>query len=235
MNKEETSQWLKALGYTLIIFVLFSVYLYLRRGYYNLYIINKVFGSTAVIVAAATLIIGPLHRKFASLARFMGIRRELGLIALGLAIAHVGASLMLQDHFKIPDFYIRIKYPLIFGITAVLVWLYMAFISRSSQIAKLGAGVWKKRLSLGGKLAFLAIFLHLTVMKYQGWFTWLRGQTKQTPELANPSYPPASLFVFFAMLSIIIFRIANDFVCRKGNEPQKNDSRIIDLNPPPRI
>lgn len=224
MHKEELHQWLRALCYALIIFALFSIYLYLRRGYYNLYIINKAFGSTSAIVAGFALIIGPLHRKYLSFAHFMGIRKELGLIAFGFAIAHVIASLMLQDHFKIPDFYIRIKYPLIFGITAILVWIYMTYISRSSKIKQLGADVWKTRLSLSGKIAFIAIFLHLAVMKYQGWLTWFKGQTKQTPELANPAYPPASLFVFAIMLAIIIFRIANDLFHLKDNNKNSTGS-----------
>lgn len=224
MKKEELHQWLKALFYTSIIFALFSIYLYLRRGYYNLYIVNKVFGSTAAILAGLTLLIGPLSKKFSTFVHFMGIRRELGLIAFGAAIAHVIASLMLQDHFKIPDFYIRIKYPLIFGIIAILVWAYMTFISRSSKIKQMGSDIWKKRLSLFGKIAFLAIFLHLVVMKYPGWTTWFKGQTKQTPELANPAYPPASLFVFAIMLSVIIYRLVNDVKHRSANEDHEINS-----------
>lgn len=221
MHKEELHQWFKAFAYGLFIFALFSIYLYLRRGYYNLYIINKAFGSTAAIVAGFALIIGPLHRKFSSFAHFMGIRKELGLVAFGLAIAHVIASLMLQNHFKIPDFYLRIIYPLIFGIIAICVWGYMTYISRSSKIKEIGSAVWIKRLSFSGKIAFLAIFLHLTLMKYSGWITWFKGQTKQTPELANPAYPPASLFVFAIMLAIIIFRIVNDFIHRNANKENK--------------
>lgn len=236
MKKEELHQWLKALFYTSIIFALFSIYLYLRRGYYNLYIVNKVFGSTAAVIAGFSLLIGPLSKKFSVLIHFMGIRRELGLIAFGAAIAHIIASLMLQDHFKIPDFYIRIKYPLIFGIIAVLVWGYMAYISRSSKIKQMGSDIWKKRLSLSGKIAFLAIFLHLVIMKYQGWLTWLRGQTKQTPELANPSYPPASLFVLVIILTVIIYRLINDFIHR--NSDKENKANTTFQNPqgfPPNI
>lgn len=223
MSKEEIFQWLKALFYSLLIFAFFSIYLYLRREIFNLYILNKAFGSTAAVMAGFTLIIGPLSKRFSYFIHFMGIRRELGLTAFGLAIVHVIASLMLQDHFKIPDFYIRIKYPLIFGTIAILIWLYMTYISRSSKIKEMGSDVWKKRLSLSGKIAFLAILLHLVIMKYQGWLTWFQGQTKQTPELANPFYPPASLFVFFIMLSIIIFRTINDLIKLKNNSKIQKD------------
>lgn len=218
MNKEEFHQWLRALIYSFLVFAFFSIYLYIRREIFNLYILNKVFGSTAAVVAGFTLIIGPLHRYFSSFAHFMGIRKELGFIAFGLAIAHVIATLMLQDRFKFPEFYLKVNYPLYFGIIAVLIWAYMAFISRVSKIKEMGSAVWISSLSLCGKIAFLAIFLHLTVMKYPGWITWFKGQTKQTPELANPSYPPASLVVFAIMLIIILFRIINDFVYRKAEK-----------------
>lgn len=33
------------------------------------------------------------------------------------------------------------------------------------------------------------------------------GEVKQTPELANPSYPPASLFVFAFMVVVIAYRL----------------------------
>lgn len=237
MHKEEVFQWFKALIITAIIFVAFSLYLTLRRGYYNLYIINKVFGSTAAIVAAFTLIIGPLHRKFPALTHLMGIRRELGLVAFGLAIAHIAASLILQNKFAFPSWYFKEIIPVLFGVGAIAIWSYMTYISRNSQIKKLTADIWAKHLSLSAKIAFLAIFFHLVVMKYQGWLTWFKGQTKQTAELANPSYPPASLFIFAIMLAVIIYRLINDIIHRnsgKENQPlvQPQNPPQINQNPP---
>ena len=216
MNKDELHQWLKAFGYAALIFAFFSIYLYLRREIFNLYVLNKVFGSTAAVLGGITLLVGPLFKRFPYFAHFMGIRRELGLTAFGLAIAHITASLILQNKFPFPSWYLKELTPIIFGISAILLWFYMAYISRSGQIKQLGADVWKKRLSLSGKIAFLAIFLHLVILKYQGWTTWFKGQTKQTPELANPSYPPASLFVFVIMLVVIIYRFINDFLHRNN-------------------
>lgn len=226
MHKDEIVQWFKALFYCLLIAAFFSVYLYLRREIFNLYVLNKVFGSTAAVVGGFTLLVGPLFKRFPYFAHFMGIRRELGLIAFGLAITHVIASLILQNKFAFPSWYLKELTPIIFGISAILIWFYMAYISRSSKIKQLGADVWKKRLSLSGKIAYLAIFFHLVVMKYPGWITWLRGQTKQTPELANPAYPPASLFVFFIMLSIIVFRLVNDLIHQQSKEIQKPGAQL---------
>lgn len=218
MPKVEVSLWLKALFYSILVFTFFSAYLFLRREIFNLYVLNKVFGSTAAVVAGATLLIGPLSKRYTNFNQFMGIRRQLGILAFLFATVHILISLILQNKFPFPSWYLKEIVPILFGLTAILIWAYMTFISRNSKIMQLGAENWSKILSLSGRIAFLAIFLHLLIMKNQGWLAWFRGQTKQTSELANPSYPPASLFVFFIMLSIIVFRAINDLTHRKENE-----------------
>lgn len=215
MSNEDLKRWLRSLTVSLLVFLLVSVYLFLRRGYYNLYIVNKVFGSTAVILAGITLLIGPLSRIFPHrLSRLMTIRRDLGLTAMGFAIAHVIASLLQQAKFPFPSWYLEEWVPVTFGLIALIMWVYLTTISKNSKIEQMGTEHWKRNLSIFGQLAFLSIFFHVTVMKYQGWIRWFQGLVKQTPELANPQYPPASLFVFIFMLSVIIFRVTLFFTQR---------------------
>lgn len=201
-----TERWLRAVWIGLFVFIMFSLYLFLRRGYYNLYIINKVFGSTAIVVAGISLLAGPM-RRMRYVSHLMSIRRQLGLLAFGLVLLHVLASLLQTKRFPLFAWYIDAWIPISFGLLAVGVWLYMTYISRNSKIKELGSDVWKKRLSIAGKVAFMAIFLHLVIMKYPGWIKWLNGNVKQTPELANPTYPPASIFVFIFMVTVILYRI----------------------------
>jgi len=205
---------MRAAFISFVVFLLFSVYLYLRRGYYDVYIINKVLGSTAVVVAGLTLLAGPL-RRIRFITPLMTIRRQLGLTAFGLVVFHVIFSLFQMERFEWFSWYIEEWIPVTFGIIAVIAWICMVYISRDSKIVSLGADRWKKWLSFLGKLAFLAIFLHLVILKYPGWIRWFTGQTRQTPELLNPSYPPASLFVFLIMLVIILYRIYCDFLRKK--------------------
>lgn len=217
---ESMKRWPRALAIALIVFIILSVYLYLRRGYYNVYIINKVFGSTAAVLAGITLLVGPL-RQLSFVVPLMTIRRHLGLLAFGFAILHIIASLAQSERFTWFSWYLNEWIPVVAGLLAVLIWGYMTYISRNKKIQELGVDVWKKRLSLAGKIGFLAIFLHLTIMKYEGWIRWWNGQVKQTPELANPQYPPASLFVFLFMLIVIVYRIIQNFNekgRRKGDE-----------------
>lgn len=215
MQREELNRWVKALTITAFVFLLWTYYLVLRRGYFNLYILNKVAGSAAAVVAAVTLLIGPLSRRFSNFIQFMTIRRHLGLAAFGLAIFHfVASTFFLPDHFTIAGLVAR--WPsMLPGLVAVLIWVYLAFISRNSKIISMGAQVWKKHQQLFGWLAFIAVYLHLVIMKYQGWLTWFAGKTKQTPELFNPSYPPASLGVLVAMTGVLVYRIGLNLFRKK--------------------
>lgn len=224
MDKNEKNRWLQSLLYTLIIFIILSTYLFLRRGYYNLYIINKVLGSSSVIIAGLTLVIGPLSKKATYLVRFLNIRKHLGLIAFYLALGHIVASLIQYERFAFPAWYLKEWIPILFGILTILIWFYTKTISTNEKIKQMGVDLWKSRLSLMGKLGFLTVFVHLTVMKYPGWIRYFQGQIKQTPELANPSYPPASLFVFFIMVAIIVYRIINDYVIIKWKNKEKTSA-----------
>ncbi len=76
----------------------------------------------------------------------------------------------------------------------------------------MGSEKWKKTLSILSQIAFVAIFLHLVIMKYQGWIRWFLGKTKQTPELLNPSYPPASIFVLLFIVIVIVYRVINHLI-----------------------
>ena len=206
MKKQLLKEWLRSLSIGFTIFVAFSIYLFLRRGYYNLYIVNKVFGSTSAVLAGMTLLLGKLATRFDVFDRYVVLRKPLGLLALVLALAHVAISLFfLPARFPL-SWYLREIVPIAFGALAVLLWLYLAWISRTAAIKRLGANLWRQRQSLGARVAFVAVLAHLVIQKYPGWIRWWQGQVKASPELAHPQYPPASLFVFVIILGILFYR-----------------------------
>lgn len=206
MNNQVVIRWVKSFIIAAIIFILFSIYLFLRRGYYNDYIINKVFGSTAAILAGVTLLIGPLAHRYRSLALLMPLRRELGLLALATALVHVFFSVfVLTERFSL-SWYVKEITPVTFGGIAIAIWLYVASISSNRSIKSLGSDAWRWRQKIFGHVAFFAVYLHLVIMKYQGWINWWQGKVRVTPELANPSYPPASTFVLLFMSGVLLYR-----------------------------
>lgn len=216
---ESLKRWLRALTVTLIIFFIISLYYSFLRGNYSIFDMNKVLGSTAVILAGLTLLIGPL-RRIPLLVNLMVVRRQLGLLAFGIVIFHVVLSVYQSNSFVWFSWNLNEWIAVVFGIMAITIWGYMAYISRNTKIQNLGADVWKKRISIAGKLGFIAIFFHLTLIGYQDWIEWLHGGVKQTEKLVNPSFPPASFFIFLFMCAIITFRIFTFFKYRTDNQQE---------------
>lgn len=203
------SEWVSVLIVAGGIFVVFSLYLLARRGYYNLYIINKVFGSTAVVLAALTLALGPLAGRIKSLIPLVAMRKKLGLLALGMSLLHIVISVFfLPGKFSISWFQNE-WVSIVFGVGAILVWLLIPIALHEKRMTHPGEKTWRKYQSLAGRVAFAFIFLHLVLMKWQGWLNWFAGKVKASPELANPTYPPASLFVLAAMLLVMLVRTYN--------------------------
>ncbi len=208
MNQNNTARWLKSFKLLLFVFLLLSFYLFFRQGSYNLSSINRALGSTAIILAGITLLVGPLSKKFLFFTQFMTIRRHMGLLAFGTALLHVGISFS----------QISLSISIVFGILAILAWAYMAFISRDSKVIQMGVELWKKRLSFVGLFAFAAIFLHVVFLRYQGWVRWFKGGVKQTPALLHPSLAPLSVFTFLFMCAVILYRV---FVFFKYRDKEK--------------
>jgi sulfoxide reductase heme-binding subunit YedZ len=212
-----SSGWSGAFMVAGVVFALFSLYLFARRGYYNVYIINKVLGSTAAVLAGITLIMGPIARRTKDMISFLPLRKELGLLALWLALLHIITSvLFLPNKFPL-SWYQKEWLPIAFGAAAILIWLGIAWLSHEKHIVRLGPRLWRQYQSWGGRIAFLLIFFHLVVMKWPGWLRWWNGQVKTSSELTNPNYPPASLFVLAAMLLVVVIRTYNRFRKRKIN------------------
>ena len=89
MANERAVRWLKSIFISLLVFVFFSFYLYLRREVYNLGIANKAFGSAAAVVAGITLLIGPVSRRLPQLGKYLAYRRPLGILAFLTGLIHV--------------------------------------------------------------------------------------------------------------------------------------------------
>lgn len=205
-TRSQTGQWLVSLLTTLVVLAIFSLYLFARRGYYNLYIANKALGSTAAVVAGITLLIGPLVKTGRFNTGFLLLRRELGLSAFGAAVAHVAVSLFLLPQ-KFPlAWYLQEWLPIALGVAAIFIWAYLTSISSEQKMKELGGKRWIKHLRWGSWIAFGLIFGHLVIMKYPGWQRWWQGQVKASVELANFQYPPASLIVFVVLLGVLAYR-----------------------------
>ncbi len=133
---------------SLPIFATLSLYLYLRRGYYDFYIANKAFGSTSLIVIGIVLLIGPLSRLYQRFDTWVSYRKELGIVGFALALVHTIISLfLLPDKFAFASFFKftsinRGLVPFLFGIGSIIIFFILTIMSFDAVIRRMDKAVW---------------------------------------------------------------------------------------------
>ena len=194
-------------------FGVLSMYIFYRRGYYDLYIANKVFAGAAAILLGLVLLIGPLSRLFSFPDRYVQYRKEFGIVAFFLALIHGVVSLFfLPAKFALSGFLGTLNWPLIFGLVATVILVAIFFISNDRAMVAIGREKWWRLQYWGARLAFILIVLHVFVMKWSSWVKWYKVGGGQ--ELARPEWPGAGLLVAWFMFFVILARLA-EFISPK--------------------
>lgn len=213
--KSEIQQYGTAVLAALIIFLALSVYLFNRRGYYDLFIANKVFAGVAAVLLGIVLLLGPLSRLFSFSDRYVQYRKELGIVAFLLALIHSVVSLFfLPSKFPLSKFLGTLNWALLFGLAAVLVLLVLFCISNTHAMIALGGKRWWRFQYWGVRSAFALVLLHIFVMKWKGWVRWY--QVGGGSELVHPEWPGAGILVGWFLAFVVVFRIAEFLSPRLG-------------------
>lgn len=211
--KYQCEQYGAALVVAIPLFIILSFYLFYRRGYYDLYIANKILAGVAAILLGLVLLIGPLGRLFAFPDRYVQYRKELGIIAFFLALSHsIVSSFFLPSKFPWADFIEKLNWPFIFGLTAIIVLIAIFFISNNRAVLAIGEKWWWRLQYWGVRLVFTLTLLHVFIMKWDGWLKWYKKGGGQ--ELVHPEWPGAGLLVGWFMAMVVFVRLA-EFISPK--------------------
>lgn len=190
-------------------------YLFLRRGYLDLYILNKALATAALATLGLVLLIGPLSRMYQRFDALVSVRKFFGLGAFWAAVAHVVISLFfLPEHFAYSRFFGQVNIPFYFGLAATAVLLVLYALSYERIIGTMDRRRWWHIHNWGVRVATLLAFLHLVVMKYPGWLTWwAKGGSS---ELVRQYLPPASLIGALFLAFVVLVRFADLLGTRRG-------------------
>ena len=212
MAQEQIKRWMMAIAISGAVFAVFSLYLFLRRGYYDLYIINKAFSSASFVVIGIVLLIGPFCRLYQRFDHWILYRKELGLVGFAAALAHTVISLFfLPDKFAFASFFTYTSFnrglvPFLFGAGSIILFSILTVISLEAIKCRIENDAWWRWQYWGVRIAFVLLFLHLVVMKYPGWISWyVQGGGK---ELARPFMPPGSIAAGSFGLFVLLVRLA---------------------------
>lgn len=196
-----------AFGFSLAVFVVFSFYLFERRGYYDLFIINKAFAGVAAVLLGVVLLLGPASRMFNAFDRYLRYRKEFGILAFFLALAHTVTSLLfLPDKFSLSRYVTAGLWPFLFGLTGILVLLGLFVISNGSAMRRLTPRRWWSFQHWGVRVVFALVAFHIGIMKVPGWIDWYKNGGSST--LVRPEWPGLGIIVAWFLAAVILVRLA---------------------------
>lgn len=205
--KYELWQYGFAFTVALFLFDVLSIYLFFRRGYYDLYIANKIFAGVSAVLLGVIMLIGSGSRLFSFPDRYIQYRKELGIIAFILALIHgIVSFFFLPSKFPQSGFVDTLNVPFIFGLAAIIVLMGIFLISNDWAINALSRKKWWKLQYWGIRLGFTFVILHVFIMKWNGWLTWYRAGGGK--ELVHPEWPGAGLIVGWFMAFVVFIRLA---------------------------
>lgn len=196
-----------AIGVALLQYTIFSTYLFGRRGFYDLFIINKVFAGIAATMLGLTLLIGPTSRMFNAFDKYLRFRKEFGIVAFFASLFHVITSLfLLPDRFPIARYLTKGFWPFVFGMAGILVLFLIYSISNGAAVRWLTPKTWWHIQQWGIRLAFALVALHVGIMKVPGWIGWYKKGGAS--DLTHPEWPGLGLLVGWFLAAVLLIRIA---------------------------
>lgn len=205
--KYQFQQYGAAIAMATSLFVVLSLYRFIRRGDYTLSSANETFAGVAAVLFGIVLLIGLGSRLFSFPDRYVQYRKELGIIAFFLALIHGVVSLFfLPAKFSLSGFLGTLNWPFVFGLTALIVLIALFIISNDRTMNAMGRERWWRWQYWGMRLAFILVLLHVFVMKWEGWLKWYRIGGKK--ELAHPEWPMVGILVGWFMVFVVLVRLA---------------------------
>ena len=188
------------LVFSSFIFIAGSLYLFARRGNYDLYIANKVFATTALVLIGLSLTLSGFCYFWDFVDTKIIYRKSLGLVGFAFAVLHIIVTLNFLPHkFAYPNWFVDHNISVTFGILALFIFTIMAAISNHFAILELGGKRWRMILRVG-YLAFIFVIIHFTILKYPGWLKWFATR--------EPLLPPLSLLEVIFAVAVVGLRIA---------------------------
>src|SRR6185369_10777698 len=154
MEHKPSSTWDYAVAFfvAFLLFVFFGTYLYIRRGYMfdapltadPLYVPNKVIASTGLVMLGLVFLIGPVSRYFDKFDKWIGYRKEVGIVAGFLLIAHGVISYAFSPKkFPADTFFEPYNFnTTLAGLAGILLLVFLTVISLKFFIEKLGGVRW---------------------------------------------------------------------------------------------
>ncbi len=206
--KTRAREWLITAGFAILIIILGLTELTIRRDTpANWYLLNKSVACTAFLMILLSYTFSAVHHYWQSFRVGLALRRPFGLLGYGIGLVHIVITLVVADpasssvnKFPFPSYFLDHWFSIALALLAVVYFTYAFKISIQPAPFLVSADrskLWRKRLRYG-YIAIIAIFLHASILKVDGWINWFKT--------LDPTLPPLSLIMLSIGFVLILLK-----------------------------
>lgn len=162
-------------------------------------LINRGMSMGTLVLLGLVLLLGPMSRMFGGVWKTLFMfRKELGVVAFVMGLAHVYLAMFVFARRGPFGFYTGRPWSAYPGLAGLVIMAVLTFFSFAKTQKLLSPRVWWKLQYLGARTAFIGIVVHVIVLRYSGWMSWIQGE---------PALPPAALLGAVFALYVLAVRI----------------------------
>lgn len=210
MLKETLRQYTVAGLIAAILVAAYTGYLLATGRPLELRTLNNAIANTSVVLLGITLSLGPLSRLFQVFDRYLTYRKETGIWAFLLGLAHVYLAMGPLARSGPLGFYQARPLSAYAGLVGLIIMFGLFTISIEPVKQKLGTSLWWKMQYRGVRLAAFAILIHFGVLRWSAWGEWFN----------QGGLPPASLITATVALAVLLLRLIDWYVSfKKSHTP----------------
>ncbi len=172
----EFRMWEKTFFFSLGLLILNFFYLYIQTRRFNIYLYNKAFATTSVILVGLSFALSGICYFWNFADKKIIYRKYLGIVGFFYGLLHGGVSFFLLPGPSPLSYYLSREHilPFLSGFLALLIFLMMTLISNRYSIQHLGGRLWKNLMHLG-YIAYFFVIIHIILLNLGGWKNILSG------------------------------------------------------------
>ncbi|HLC95180.1 MAG TPA: ferric reductase-like transmembrane domain-containing protein, partial [Patescibacteria group bacterium] len=156
------------------------------------------------ILLILVFLTGPLARYFEKWDSWVGYRKEIGIVAGILALAHALITFVFYPTKSFAEYFSKDGLPALAGIVGVILLGALWVSSRNRVIELIGSRRWWFFQRWGLRVVIFLTVLHVVLLKYNGWMQWFMTGTAKGVVLIW--MPPLSLLLILFVLWVILIR-----------------------------
>lgn len=202
--------WWDITLYSLVIFIIISLYLFATQGKYDLRSFSRATANVGVILIGLSFMLSGLCYFWNFADHFIIYRKQLGVIGFLYTLIHAAVVLFRSASLNvlIPTSISNARdIALISAEIAIIMYIGMILVSTKFVIHEIGGQRWRQFLRAG----YIAFILSLIHMYFQGssfWLSWLTGKS-------SAIFPSIGLLVFLFGMGVVVLRIRLWFATHK--------------------